>query len=52
MSNPNKALAYLVALTYLVQLIQEGYDYIDAEWKASDKFKVNHLKLRLLYDNR
>jgi hypothetical protein len=38
------------ALEYLTQLIAEGWEYPEAEFKASEKFKVNYQKLRDAYD--
>ena len=38
------------ALKYLVSLIEQGYEYPDAEWKASQKYNVSPDKLRDLYD--
>ena len=39
------------ALNYLVMLIEQGYEYPDAEWKASQKYNVPAEELRDLYDN-
>lgn len=38
------------ALQYMVSLIKKGIDYSDAEWKASEKFKVDHKRLMAAYD--
>lgn len=38
------------ALDYLITLIQSGYEYPDAEWKASQKFGISCDELRELYD--
>lgn len=39
------------ALNYLVDLIDNGMDYPDALYKASDKFHVAHDILAEAYDN-
>lgn len=40
------------AFEYLEDLIAAGYEYPDAEWKASQKFNVPSDELRELYDSR
>jgi hypothetical protein len=40
----------LKALEYINKLIDLGYDYADAQYKASKKFKVNASKLQQYYD--
>jgi len=39
------------ALSYLLALVNAGAEYPDAEWKASEKFKVDAAKLRAAYDD-
>ena len=38
------------ALATLCALITAGYDYADAEWKASEKHRVSATALRGAYD--
>ena len=38
------------AYVYMKTLISNGMDYSNAEWKASEKFKVNNDKLKFYYD--
>jgi hypothetical protein len=38
------------ALDYLDQLIDQGYEYPDALYKASSRFKVDHNALQDAYD--
>lgn len=39
------------ALNYMIQLIAEGYDYSEAQYKAVVKFKVDYAALGEAYDN-
>lgn len=39
------------ALTYLEKLIDNGYDYADALYKTSTKFKISYTKIQSAYDN-
>ena len=38
------------AYVYMKTLIDNGMDYCDAQYKASEKFKVNYAKLQFYYD--
>lgn len=38
------------ALEALLELIRNGWEYPDAEWKISQRFKVSHDELREAYD--
>ena len=38
------------ALEYINSLLDIGYDFADALYKASKKFKINHNKLQRYYD--
>ncbi|MND11850.1 hypothetical protein D3C80_19620 [compost metagenome] len=40
------------ALEYLIQLIDDGYEYPDAQYKASQKFKVSAEELQERYDDQ
>jgi hypothetical protein len=40
------------ALDYLLELIEAGWEYPDAEYKAARKFGVPADELRACYDNR
>lgn len=40
------------ALEYLIQLIDDGYEYPDAQYKASQKFKVSSEELQERYDDQ
>jgi hypothetical protein len=39
------------AINYMMKLIAEGYDYSEAQYKASVMFKVDYKKLGEAYDN-
>lgn len=39
------------ALDYMLQLIEDGYDYSEALYKASDMYKVSHDALQEAYDS-
>lgn len=40
------------ALEYLNDLIHAGFEYSDAQWKASQMFHVDHEVLQELYDHQ
>lgn len=40
------------AIDYLISLINDGWEYPDAEYKAAKKFGVDCDELRQCYDNR
>lgn len=38
------------AYLYMLELIEEGVEYPDAQWKASSLFDVSHEDLQTMYD--
>ena len=40
------------AFDYMIKLINNGYEYPDAEWKASSKFNVPSDELKEMYDGK
>lgn len=40
------------AYAYLLELIEKGVEYPDAEWKAASKFDVASDDLRAMYDEQ
>lgn len=40
------------AFSYMISLIDEGYEYPDAQWKAAYKFSVDCSELEQLYDEQ
>ncbi|MBP7662266.1 hypothetical protein KFE26_18105 [Shewanella sp. M16] len=40
------------AFKYMVSLIETGFEYPDAEWKASSRFSVSAEELAEMYDAR
>ncbi len=40
------------AFDYMIKLINDGYEYPDAEWKASNQFNVSSDELREMYDEK
>jgi hypothetical protein len=40
------------AFNYMVQLIDSGVEFSDAQWKASNKFRVSSDALAEMYDQQ
>lgn len=47
-----EATSMQAAFDYMIKLINDGYEYPDAEWKASNQFNVSSDELREMYDEK